>query len=1087
MSGIRITGFELIEKVGEGGMGQVWKARQLSLDRIVAIKLLSERYGKDPDSVRQIFQEARTAAKLKHLGIVQVYDASEEHGNFYFVMEFVDGLSVGQWIRRKSVLPVADALLVVESVVEALDYAWQTAGLIHCDLKPENLMVEKDGTIKVADLGLSRTRDSESSESSDEVVGTPGYISPEQVEGERDLDCRTDIYALGCILYHMITGCRPFMELSDEDAMVAQMTQQIPDPRDLVPTIPPAVSCLLERMLAKDRDQRPSGWDQVREDIAKVTKGRLPYAEALPEGASTIKLGKTWVGHEPEVKPPPSAKAVPRRSMLVPFGVAAAILAAVVAAAIFMTGNTPPPPVEPPQVARQQPIAPPPKAEGPDAATLRAGEMYEFAKAWAGKNPRQYAEALARFRKVLEQTSGSKYSLMAEDDIKALETARDGAVAAVMARLKGQTSGLAGKGKYDEAVAVVESYAGPLAAESRGERMAEVRALRLLKQQADEEKQKAEVLGREKLEKTVESVVDKLLKDGLVPAHDLVAAAMQDKEMASSRSELSDLAGVLNAAIDIDTKILNSFEEQKGKEVAVQLNTGNQTFVIKAVQGGKITGTQRSEVGESVITTGQTFGLDALAPEERLKRMGNDSQPEVALVKGLMAWSSRNALYARQYFGATHPILASRLTAKVEEMNRKKNEEEAQKALAALKNEEKPAVQPGPQPGQEPAAPPPLPRELAAIRDDFEAVNKLFLKKNRQLNDFEVIPQRNGEGQVYGVQVEGIGVEDVSPLAAYSGFTSLSFRFNPSSDQKGLLRDLTPLKYLRFDTLIIQGHPVWDLTPLRAIPTLRTLEVSNTGVRDLVALKGLGLVSLNVSGTRVYDCAPLVGAPLKQLDISGTQVKNIAFVKQMPLNSLNISNTKVYDFSPLADLPLKSLKMSGTQLKTLDLLKKMDLVELEISNTGVSDLTPVAGQKIGRLDLSGCLVKDFSVLAGWPLTSVNLARSKILNLECLKGKDLTWIDISGTSVSDLSQIRDLSTLEYLNISQTRVRGLGSLKGMPIRSLVVDISTMDEVNWLVDNLPKLERLNWISLEGEWRRTFRERLNERLRPPNRHRTR
>ena len=207
---IKLTGFELLELLGQGGMGVVWKARQLSLDRLVAIKLLPPHIGHNADSIKQIMTEARTAAKLKHSGIVQVYDASEEHGHYFFVMEFVNGYNVGKWLARSKVLPWKEVLVVAELVALALDYAWETSGMIHCDIKPENIMVDQDGTIKVADLGLSRTRESRDSSEETEITGTPSYMSPEQVRGDLSLDCRTDIYSPGPLLLPVHPADRVF-------------------------------------------------------------------------------------------------------------------------------------------------------------------------------------------------------------------------------------------------------------------------------------------------------------------------------------------------------------------------------------------------------------------------------------------------------------------------------------------------------------------------------------------------------------------------------------------------------------------------------------------------------------------------------------------------------------------------------------------------------------------------------------------------------------------------------------------------------------------------------------------------------------
>ena len=187
MEPLQLSGFELLEKIGQGGMGVLWKARQASLDRIVAIKFLQPQLSCNPEEIQRLFSEARAAAKLKHQGIVQVYDANEANGIYYIVMEFIAGYNVGEWLRRKGKLGERDALLVAECVATALQYAWNTAALIHCDIKPDNVMVDRDGTIKVTDLGLSRIiqpRGARSADVPQEIMGTPSYIAPEQSRGD---------------------------------------------------------------------------------------------------------------------------------------------------------------------------------------------------------------------------------------------------------------------------------------------------------------------------------------------------------------------------------------------------------------------------------------------------------------------------------------------------------------------------------------------------------------------------------------------------------------------------------------------------------------------------------------------------------------------------------------------------------------------------------------------------------------------------------------------------------------------------------------------------------------------------------------
>ena len=236
MTDIQITGFEMLSKLGEGGMAAVWKARQVSLDRVVAIKILSSRFASDASDIQRFQQEAQSAAKLKHPGIVQVYDANIQNGLYFFVMEFVDGYTCADWLARKGVLSEKDVLLIAECVADALGYAWEREGMIHCDIKPDNVMIDEDGTVKVTDLGLSRTISGMSvGEEAEEILGTPAYMAPEQAMGEANPDCRLDMYALGAMMYHLSTGKLLFAGCSENEVMEKQVNDTVENPRDLNP------------------------------------------------------------------------------------------------------------------------------------------------------------------------------------------------------------------------------------------------------------------------------------------------------------------------------------------------------------------------------------------------------------------------------------------------------------------------------------------------------------------------------------------------------------------------------------------------------------------------------------------------------------------------------------------------------------------------------------------------------------------------------------------------------------------------------------------------------------------------------------
>jgi tRNA A-37 threonylcarbamoyl transferase component Bud32 len=306
-SKIDLPGYEILEKIGQGGMATVWAARQLSLDRTVAIKILSPQLVLDPDVLRRFRQEAQATAKLKHPGIVQVYDAGEHKGLVYLVLEYVAGCTVAELLDRKGRLAEKQALLVAEGVALSLGYAWTEAGIIHCDVKPANVIIDNDGAVKLSDLGLARSIGRHAVANDAQFFeGTPNYASPEQGRGDAELDCRTDIYSLGAMLYHITTGRLPFGRLRDDEIVQKHLFEFLPDPLDIQADISIGMASLIEKMMVKDRALRYPGWEAVQADIAEVEKGGLPPGEMPLLGQSTVlrSEARTRIAARPSVPSP---------------------------------------------------------------------------------------------------------------------------------------------------------------------------------------------------------------------------------------------------------------------------------------------------------------------------------------------------------------------------------------------------------------------------------------------------------------------------------------------------------------------------------------------------------------------------------------------------------------------------------------------------------------------------------------------------------------------------------------------------------------------------------------------------------------
>ena len=274
-----IPGYQIIEKLGKGSMGIVFKARQASVDRIVAVKILLDALAQNKEFIKRFDREAKIAAKLSHNNIVNAIDAGEVNGHHYFVMEYVEGSTIKDALDKNQAYDEKVALKIVMAVAEALKHAHQR-GLIHRDIKPENVILTKDGNVKLADLGLARLTADEKWAMSEAgmAIGTPYYISPEQVRGQVDVDIRADIYSLGATLYHMVTGRVPYDGENPTEVMrkhVDKNTILVP-PDHLNTNLSSGLGMVVETMMAKNRDNRYRNPDDLILDLKCLLQGDSP-------------------------------------------------------------------------------------------------------------------------------------------------------------------------------------------------------------------------------------------------------------------------------------------------------------------------------------------------------------------------------------------------------------------------------------------------------------------------------------------------------------------------------------------------------------------------------------------------------------------------------------------------------------------------------------------------------------------------------------------------------------------------------------------------------------------------------------------
>ena len=260
--------YEIIEKIGEGGMAKVYKARCNKLDRFVAIKVLKEEYLNDKDFVEKFKGEGRAVGSLSHNNIINIYDVGTEGSINYIVMEYVKGKTLKQIIKEEGRLPYEKAIDMSIEICKALDYAHRN-NIIHRDVKPHNILVTEDGVVKVTDFGIAKATNSSTITNTNKVVGSAHYFSPEQAKGSY-IDCRTDIYSLGIVMYEMVTGRVPYE--ADSPVLVALKHIQEPPvpPKELNESIPESLNKLIMKTMEKEPIKRYQSAKDMLLDLRRI-------------------------------------------------------------------------------------------------------------------------------------------------------------------------------------------------------------------------------------------------------------------------------------------------------------------------------------------------------------------------------------------------------------------------------------------------------------------------------------------------------------------------------------------------------------------------------------------------------------------------------------------------------------------------------------------------------------------------------------------------------------------------------------------------------------------------------------------------
>jgi len=427
----RVGGYEIISKIGQGAMGAVFKARQVSMDRVVALKILPPGLAKDSAFLERFLREARAAAQLNHPNIVQAYDAGMADGYSYFAMEFVDGNSLQAVLKVSGALEEQRALEITRDIAQALDCA-HNAGIVHRDVKPDNILLTPDGAAKLADLGIARQTGLTDSglTQAGSTLGTPNYIAPEQVRGEPNIDGRADIYSLGATLYHMLTGASPYAGGTSAEVMSKHLTQPVPDIRKAAPRVSLRTNAFIKKAMAKNRANRYTSAKELLDDLALLLRDSSLTVAAAP---------KTVAALHPAAGGPDTARERPQRSAsrFSPGKIGAIVgisLAVLMAAILGVSALT--------------------RDSGRPAKPVRDRQKLAAVEAWVRQHPGQYIQALAKYRDLRSIVTDPECKQKAEAALANIEAARARAADAAFGVLQAKAGELRRKGAYADAIKV---------------------------------------------------------------------------------------------------------------------------------------------------------------------------------------------------------------------------------------------------------------------------------------------------------------------------------------------------------------------------------------------------------------------------------------------------------------------------------------------------------------------------------------------------------------------------------------------------------------------------------------------------------